>query len=865
MGPPRKTRASARTAAAAAAAQFNNNDKTSKHSKTPNSKSRGSKKAAKKVVEESDEYDEPMNNLDEPQYESDEDIPLAARHHGGERSSSSSNISTGSGGGHHSASLLSPLKMPSKEQIGGSLPVAPGTPGTPGTPGPNPVPQTPTVAPPSGGPPANPSAFETDLPPELLHQGWRKFWSRRENRPYFFNRMSGDTMWEMPPIHSQQQQQQQQVHHHPPNHHHHQPPPHHHNSLSDPLGINQQNGPGSGPHPVHLQQHPMHHHHHHGGHQQMQPQHALKRRPSEEMGGGSGGKKFILAGPWDLEIPTNIILFEKQPSLLPHPHPEVEVLRFVYLMKLRQSYQEMCHSREGIDAPKDSFNRWLLERKVLDQGKDPVLPSFCFPEISMSMYREIMNDLPMKLVKPKFTGEARKQLSKYCEAAKKLMEVRGVSPEGRKIVKWNVEDTFSWLRRTVGANYDDFQERLQHIKTNCQPHITEAAKSSVEGICKKIYNLSCDYAQKIQEKNSEILKEHGISEHNAKTNVPHQRKVWCYPIQFALPCPRLPTVDFCQDKDQTQLRFKGEVMRINNVYFTKLEQLYRYGCADDRKFEHFLTRVWMLVKRYQGYFGSTPGEGAQNQGAVPVTVLECIHKNFGVTFECFASPLNCYFRQYCSAFPDIDSYFGSRGTVMDFKPHCGSFEANPPFCEELMDATIVHFERLLEDTLEPLSFIVFLPEWREPAPPALLKLEASRWKRRQLVVPALEHEYRHGFQHTIPKSEVNVRSINATVVVWLQNDAGYQRWGPTEDRVEQLLESFRPGRERERDKAQLLSPTHPASTASPQPSSASSGQATALPVGGITGSGQSISASSQQPQTSSSSSTNEEQFNSNNV
>ena len=61
-------------------------------------------------------------------------------------------------------------------------------------------------------------------------------------------------------------------------------------------------------------------------------------------------------------------------------------------------------------------------------------------------------------------GEARKQLSKYCEAAKKLMEVRGVSPEGRKIVKWNVEDTFSWLRRTVGANYDDFQERLQHIK-----------------------------------------------------------------------------------------------------------------------------------------------------------------------------------------------------------------------------------------------------------------------------------------------------------------------------------------------------------------------------------------------------------------
>ena len=65
-----------------------------------------------------------------------------------------------------------------------------------------------------------------------------------------------------------------------------------------------------------------------------------------------------------------------------------------------------------------------------------------------------------------FLGEARKQLSKYCEAAKKLMEVRSASSESRKIVKWNVEDTFNWLRRTVGANYDDFQERLQHIKVS---------------------------------------------------------------------------------------------------------------------------------------------------------------------------------------------------------------------------------------------------------------------------------------------------------------------------------------------------------------------------------------------------------------
>lgn len=40
--------------------------------------------------------------------------------------------------------------------------------------------------------------MEHDLPPELLQQGWRKFWSKRENRPYFWNKLTGESLWEMP-------------------------------------------------------------------------------------------------------------------------------------------------------------------------------------------------------------------------------------------------------------------------------------------------------------------------------------------------------------------------------------------------------------------------------------------------------------------------------------------------------------------------------------------------------------------------------------------------------------------------------------------------------------------------------------------
>jgi len=39
-----------------------------------------------------------------------------------------------------------------------------------------------------------------DLPPELLQAGWRRFWSRREARPYFFNKITHESLWEMPPM-----------------------------------------------------------------------------------------------------------------------------------------------------------------------------------------------------------------------------------------------------------------------------------------------------------------------------------------------------------------------------------------------------------------------------------------------------------------------------------------------------------------------------------------------------------------------------------------------------------------------------------------------------------------------------------------
>jgi hypothetical protein len=96
----------------------------------------------------------------------------------------------------------------------------------------------------------------------------------------------------------------------------------------------------------------------------------------------------------------------------------------------------------------------------------------------------------------------------------------------------------------------------------------------------------------------------------------------------------------------------------------------------------------------------------------------------------------------------------------------GSFEANPPFTEELMELMVSHMEKLLEEAGDnPLSFSVsfstiqlfnliydglyiFIPEWIDPPTPALVKMrDDCKFKTFDLVVGEQAHKYVSGGQH----------------------------------------------------------------------------------------------------------------------
>ena len=217
-------------------------------------------------------------------------------------------------------------------------------------------------------------------------------------------------------------------------------------------------------------------------------------------------------------------------------------------------------------------------------------------------------------------------------------------------------------------------------------------------------------------------------------------------------------------------------LRINATHYAKLRSLYRRaGGRDDE--QSFRACVYCVLARYQAL------GGAGYQAAVTGQAFDFLRAQLGVQAECFASPLNCRFARFCSAFADVDAAFGSLGSFFAFSPKRGSFEANPPFVPELMLAMARRIDSLLSGTDEPLSFVVIVPAWRGLAFYRVLK--GSEHTRVQTEVRAADHSFCDGAQHEKGQHRWTSRfrpSSFDTGVFVLQNDAGNRAW-PTTDKL----------------------------------------------------------------------------------
>lgn len=264
------------------------------------------------------------------------------------------------------------------------------------------------------------------------------------------------------------------------------------------------------------------------------------------------------------------------------------------------------------------------------------------------------------------------------------------------------------------------------------------------------------------------------------------------------------------EADQVQLSSGGVSLLLNTNHLHKLKYLYGLQYASDsrqatdkaqdakERSEHsqqVLRAIFSCVARYLSISGGSTRAGGM-QAAIYEECFNVLQEDFGVSMECFASPFNCRFANYCSAFVDVDRHFGSIGSFFFFRPRIGSFQANPPFDSSLVTQMRFHMEELLFGSDKPLSFIIIIPCWDTPntSDPRKVKawqgLQASRFCKHGLLLKQAEHGYFEGAQHH--KHNQYRLSNHDTSIFFLQNDAGARKWAVTRQKIARLQEAFKP-------------------------------------------------------------------------
>ncbi|KAG2382941.1 hypothetical protein C9374_004908 [Naegleria lovaniensis] len=554
------------------------------------------------------------------------------------------------------------------------------------------------------------------------------------------------------------------------------------------------------------------------------------------------------------------------------PRLEMEFERAEILVELRQYYKDLLKELLDVDlVPKQSFNRWMFERKVLENIHlkqklenigyiDPILPSlltnitdkslendsdyFIDPK-SVSLRREILDDIPVKVnMFPKNANDAKDSITTYIDACKTLCKKDHIGKSFTDIEKEKIFtscDNYSqWLDNEFKSNKrekdkeDNIMNKLREMKEDVGKLLQEKVSSEVDKLC-SLLSIKSNYLLNTRFKS--LLTTHIINDFSTILEPKECTSLHeCLKVYFSQ--DKINTFTKVIEKSTTNNQvilnidkknsFKTESIQsidlqcqLNLSHYEKLKKhfTHRLNLISQTNIEKrksletiFFTSsskstclfdlfVYCLLLRYAAMFGmgTKKFEGSGLHAACPIQVFETLHGDVKVNSENFASPLNCYFPDFCSACGDIDYWFGSLGSFFEFFPTTGSFEANPPFSEELMKVMVSHMETLLDhsntalskDTSKkrPLSFFIVVPNWMDA--PSLQDLMSSRHLTHELVLGASEHSYISGNQHNDPSMyRRSYAAVHETHVFVLQNSQASIEMPITDPFIERFKKAF---------------------------------------------------------------------------
>jgi phosphorylated CTD-interacting factor 1 len=476
------------------------------------------------------------------------------------------------------------------------------------------------------------------------------------------------------------------------------------------------------------------------------------------------------------DIPYNIVVKEGTNQIPKIPIlPELEYRRAQELVALRSEYERDCVSiLYGMGAPKESFNRWLFEQLAIPKSSintEVLDPLLCNPEISEKsdvIKAELVAEIPAR-IRYRYPKQARISLANYLREGRswlsKLKHLEQSRKEDFSKATRYLSDAQHWLNNMSSyadeSQLDAYKKQLDILKNECSPLFHVLVHDNVTQVCQRLARNAREVIEKIAKINIADLKSQPVT-------------ITC--------ASQIVTVTYGDKLDH---------FNMNVSHYNKLRCLYRKHneCPDDWE-KSFQDRLYVLLRRYQTFFGPSDLEGGNFHAALPESGFDLLRKTMSVSQECFASPFNCYFSRFCSAFPDTDVFFGSRGSFFDFEPIEGSFECGPPYTVEVMDRTAEHCISLLKKTDLPLSFIVFVPEWTDTNYGRLMDPANCDLCVDHFLADKENHKYVTGLQHlavnTVEKTNQRYWTLPfPTHVYFLQNEKGREKW-PVKDVIGQL-------------------------------------------------------------------------------
>eukprot|EP01089_Gocevia_fonbrunei_P013886 TRINITY_DN3664_c0_g1_i1.p1 TRINITY_DN3664_c0_g1~~TRINITY_DN3664_c0_g1_i1.p1 ORF type:complete len:549 (+),score=65.82 TRINITY_DN3664_c0_g1_i1:38-1684(+) len=502
------------------------------------------------------------------------------------------------------------------------------------------------------------------------------------------------------------------------------------------------------------------------------------RRPSKR-GRVENKKMWNFEQPWDIKL-TSLVSIRRTP-----PHPKMELERSRKITQLRRLYSNQCLEHVFVSPPDDNFNRWLFEQLSVPLDKrttsDPLLTYPAIATDSLVLRRELEKEIPSSLYlkwrERDIRGAHRDVLKRYCSQGYRwLTKIREYSESQTLQKDANTsEDTPSTNDDKITANLSILRKKLNEIEDFLETSFSlEEIKARMDIVKQEVTPLFADTANPLITLVLSRLTEAAI--------------IAAKELQDMDP-NSTERVKLDVNNESCVIKFEDDRREISINHYKKLLKLYELNSAEeDADLEHFADRLYILLRRYETFFG--PEGGVTFHAAAPEAVFECLVENFSVCQENFASPLNCYFKRFNSAFADTDVYFGSCGSFFDYTPEEGSFETGPPYTEEVMHNMALRLEILLEQSTLPLSFVVFVPNWQEPPSPGLVVMDESQWKRACFVIAGREHKYVMGDQHRAGAERYFVLPF-ATRVYILQNKAGAEKWPVTDEKLAKLKASLK--------------------------------------------------------------------------